>query len=678
MGMGDVKAETPLDAEADRIRDELAYHEHRAKVLESPLISRGRFRSLFEDLLRLEDAGAHQNPDALTRRSPAPPRLAFYRRPLPGVWPTVLGIATERALRGHYNALVAKDSRLGILVGSAWLLGVEVVLSYRDGLLEQALIPNPSGDADGLDVTDNARTLGSIPLRLRLAGTTTESRITRLTKQALGPSTLTPVPPAPEQLFVRGVVTMRITDLLALDRRRVDAGLPPYLDPAAAISASFTTLDPALTASREMSFFADDASWSMEEVETHWQLLGALKSWGFRVGALHFRAASMNEVLDFVRVLKEERSSFDYPVEGGVLTVNRRAEGQESGPPRRALLEFQTRGHEARLRHVYFAVGRSGVVFPVAQLERSGGGSETVPVPARVEPEPRSLAEDQSVRVVAGAIAPRILLSGDARRAPYPETCPACAQPLQHTNEPYFGSCPDRACPGRRRARLLHLVGPRGLGLSCFDVNLVDRLLQAGGPDDLAGLLALDPARVEALAAGRGARFAEQIASVRSLALWRVIYLSALDEVGERFARLAASMAGAPNGLVALSQLPFRPEALEPVPWEALCHWMRIHGPKTLDTLASAGISIEGEDTTFAAPFASRRILILGRARSFEPGLLVDAIERRGGTVDARPSRRTDFFVRGEGASEELATMALHYGSPEVEESTLRAIIEAS
>ena len=535
-------------------------------------------------------------------------------------------------------------------------------------------MPGPEGDADGTDVTDNARTLGSVPLRLRLAGTTTESRITRLTKQALGPSTLTPVPPAPEHLLVRGVVTMRITDLLALDRRRVDAGLPPYLDPAAAILASFASLDPALTASREMAFFADDASWTMQEVETHWQLLGALKSWGFRVGALHFRASNIGEVLEFVRMLKEERSSFDYPVEGGVLTVNRRAEGQESGPPRRALLEFQTRGHEAKLRRLYYAVGRSGALFPVALLERSAGGSETVPVPARVETEARSLAEDQMVRVVAGAIAPRIVVSGDVRRAPYPDSCPACGRPLSHSREVYFGACPDPACPGRRRARL---VGPRGLNLRSFDVGLVDHLLHAGGPDDLAGLLALDPAQVEALAPGRGPKFAEELSQIRSFPLWRIIYLSALEDVGERFARLAASMAGGPKGLGALLELRFRPELMEPGPWRSLLGWMAKEGPKLLETLKQRGISVLGEDTCFSSPFAGRRILILGRARSFEPGLLVDALERRGATVDARPSRRTDFFVRGEGASEEAAAMALHYGAPEVDEAALRAIIDA-
>ena len=91
MGVGDVKAETPLDLEANRLRDELAYHEHRAKVLESPLISTGRLRALVRDLERLEAAGAHKNSDAVTRRSPAPPRSAFERRPLPGAWPSVLG-----------------------------------------------------------------------------------------------------------------------------------------------------------------------------------------------------------------------------------------------------------------------------------------------------------------------------------------------------------------------------------------------------------------------------------------------------------------------------------------------------------------------------------------------------------------------------------------------------------
>lgn len=675
MGAGEVKAESPIQAEAERLRDELAYHEHRAKVLESPLISQSRLRSLVEALKRLEATGSARLDDALTRRAPEAARTAFQSRPLPGTWARAVAIASERGLREHYDTPAAGDAWTRGLVGSAWLVGAELVLHYRDGLLESAVLPDAEGGPEGLDLIANARTLGSIPLWLRPSGSTTESRITRIARQALGPSTLTPVPPAPESLVVRGVVTMRVTDLHAADRRRVDAGLPPYLEPVAAITASLADLDPELTSARPLSFFADDVSWTTEGLETHWQLLGALKAWGFAVGALHFRASSLQEVLEFVRALKAERPSFDYPIEGGLLTVNARAALAGGEPPARVRLEFQTRGHEAHVRRVYHAVGRSGVVFPISILERTGAASETVPVPACHGAWPRVLMEDQAVSVIAGSIAPKIVVTQETRLASPPAVCPACGTALVPAGDRCFLRCPDPSCPGRRRARLIHLAGPRGLALTSFDVPLIDKLLLSGGPDDLLGLLSLDPARVEALIAGRGARFAEEVERIRALPLWRVIYLASLEEVGERVSRLAASMAGSVTGLWALEGLPFRPDLIEPRPWAALLTWLREDAPAILRGLDARGLLVQGEDEVFAAPFAGKRVLVLGLPSSFGPGQLVDALERRGAIIDARPRRDTDFVIRGEGASEELFAMALHYGAPEIDEATLRTFL---
>src|SRR5262249_51528802 len=135
----------------------------------------------------------------------------------------------------------------------------------------------------GEDITDNACTIGSVPLRLRPAGSRAESRITKLTREALGPSTISPVPNAPDELRVRGIVSMRISDITALDRRRVDSGEAPYILPKSAVMCSLRRLDPKITASRRLVFFATNCDRSPVGIDTEWQLLGALKSWGFSV-----------------------------------------------------------------------------------------------------------------------------------------------------------------------------------------------------------------------------------------------------------------------------------------------------------------------------------------------------------------------------------------------------------
>src|SRR5207244_10647554 len=114
-------------------------------------------------------------------------------------------------------------------------------------------------------------TIGSGPLQLRPAGSRAESRITKLTREALGPSTLSPVPSAPDELHVRGIVSMRISDITALDRRRVDSGEAPYILPKSAVMCSLRRLDPRVTASRRLVFFATGTDRMPPGVDTEWQ-----------------------------------------------------------------------------------------------------------------------------------------------------------------------------------------------------------------------------------------------------------------------------------------------------------------------------------------------------------------------------------------------------------------------
>ncbi len=670
------------DERARFLRDELAYHEHREHVLEYPLIPGRKYREMREELAALEAAGVPRGPDSASLRSGARLRAGFEGTAHRVPWPAPPAIRSPAELRRFHEAVAEREGPSPVYIGSARLSGVEVALTYLDGVLARAITRGTG--RDGEDVTDNLRTIGSVPLVLRPPGTITESRVTQLTKQALGPTTMTPVPPFPGELTVRGIVSMRLADLVALDRRRIDAGEPPYVDPGAAVMASVRRLDPRVTGARRLVFFAHTVARVPPGIDTQWQLLGALKSWGFRVLPLSWRCVGVEEVLDFVTALQQARPTFELPFEGGWVTLSRIVEEDPAALPRTVSLAFLPAGRRARVPNVYRAVGRGGAVLPVALLARVKDDDppvpEGAPIPALTGHRVLGVEPGVTVRVVPGAIAPHLLLEPlDARPssgAP-PSTCSACHAPVRVPADEPFGRCDNPACTGRRRSRILHLVGVRGLALSSLSARVAETLLASEGAP-LLELFSLDPAKVERAAPGMGEAFRAERERHLKMPLWRVLYLASIPEVGERAARLLASAYDGVEVLLArgldtlhlVPELP--PEALAP-----LRAWLEAEARPLLGRLAELGVEIVTDAEAYAAPLVGKRVVVAGKLEKLTTEQAVDEIERRGGTLEPRVTRRTDLVVAGAGASEAV-TSAEAYGVMVVEEAALFGLLRLS
>lgn len=645
-------------------------------MLEYPLIAKRRYLEMRAELAAIESDLAEPLPlDSATHRLGALPVEAFATVAHEEPWAPPPALRSPSELRRYHESVVAKEGQGTAYVGGARLSGIEVALTYEGGLLVQAVTRGKDGV--GEDLTANLRTIGSVPLILRPPGSITESRVTRLTKQALGPSTTTPVPPFPQRLTIRGIVTARLSDLAALDRRRIDAGDPPYVEPAAAIEASLRRLDARVTASRALRFFAHGVARPPEGLESGWQLLGSLKSWGFRVLPLAWRCVGFEEVLDFVSALQQAKPGFEFPLDGGVLTLNRIAIDAE-GPPRQVLLSFASLGKKTKVASVYRSVGRSGGISTVAVLERPKDDAqlpEGAPVPAVVGAKVLSLDAGSPVRVLLGAVAPHLV--PDAPGEPKPQSpsplCPSCQAALTFAIDEPFARCDNPACKGRARARVHHLVGPRGLGLS-INPRTAESLLGTSRMP-LADLFALDPSAVERAAPGTGEAFRAERDRHRKLPLWRVIHLASVPHVSERAARLVASYFEEPDPLIEVgtarvAHVPgIPPEAIEP-----LASWIEGEGRILIRRLAELDVHIEGEALSFAAPFRQKALVLAGKFERFTPEQAAEEIERRGGAVQSNVSRNTDFVVLGQGASE-AAALAEAYNVLTLDEAALSAVL---
>jgi DNA ligase (NAD+) len=252
--------------------------------------------------------------------------------------------------------------------------------------------------------------------------------------------------------------------------------------------------------------------------------------------------------------------------------------------------------------------------------------------------------------------------------------CPSCQSDLPHVEDEPFRTCVNLSCIGRARARLLHLVGPRGLKLGSLSVKLVDKLLAEYGPMDAADLFTLDLGKLERIAPGKGPQFAEEIGATRRMPLWRLLYLVAIPHVSEHAARAIAHHVFSLERLQELNEA--RCHRITDIPSEAaegLARWLSTEGPMTLKRLRDAGCEILDGEKSFPAPFLGRRIAVAGE---FERGtsFATDEIERRGGSIQARVGRTTDLLVRGKGGSREFDAAAM-YNIPVIEEVAFRELL---
>lgn len=664
---------------AAELRLQIADHEHRTFVLEHPAIDPRALAHLVEELRRLEAETPDRPVDSPTQRDPQTPRDAFVRYAHRRMWPSLPVVQSVAELKAFHARVLSVEGGDATYVASATMPGVEVVLTYENGLLARAVL---KGDgAEGEDVTDNVRTIPSVPLKLRPPGTITESRATKLIKQALGPATLSPVPPFPGALEVHAVIAMRATDLTALDRRRVDAGDPPYILPRGAVLGSVRRLDPAVTANRPLKLFALGADEPPPGVDTSWQMLGALKSWGFSVLPVTWRCKGLQEVLDFVAALQQIAPKFEFPLEAAVLQINKLGFGvraAEREVPQKVRLVFPTPGRPALAAKVYHAVGRGGALLPVVQIQRAPEHKlpvpERAPIPTETGHSIVGVKVGARLRVRPGSVAPIVNLEGDEEAVPMPPKCPACGGGLEQPVDAPFAECTNAICPGRVRARLLHLIGPRGLRLKSVSLRLVERLQAEFSIKDVADMFTLDPTQLDHIAPGEGARFEDELARARKMPLWRLLYLLGIPHVSEHAARLIAHHVCTVQRLETLEpdDCPRIP-GLEPEAAAGLRGWLASTARADIVRVKEAGVELLDGPRSFSAPFLGQRVVVAG---DFELGAVhvVDEIERRGGLVQSTVGRRTDLLIAGKKAAREFDQAAM-YGVPVVHEASLNALL---
>ena len=414
--------------------------------------------------------------------------------------------------------------------------GASIELVYESGVLARAV--TRGNGQQGEDVTENIRTIPTVPLRLL-----TETRA------------------APELLALRGEVLMYISDFADFNARLAASGAEPYASPRNSAAGSIRQLDSRVTASRNLDVLVYDVlAVKGTAFESDRAGVDAIREWGFRVPERIRTATTVDEVLAYHADYNERRDDLDFEIDGVVIKLDdlaaRRAMGATSHHPRWAMaMKFAPRQEITVIEKIDIQVGRTGVLTPVAWLRPVVVGGVTVSRASlhnRDELRRKDLRERDTVRIQrAGDVIPQVVEVVEHqhdRAEPFemPSRCPVCDSEVYQEGPRTI--CPNRfGCPAQLKARIIHFGSRSGLDIEGLGEETANLLVDKGLVNQLGELFDLTPSQLvefEGFGQTSADALIDAIDSKRSPDLERFLVALGIPEVGVTVARALAEHFG--------------------------------------------------------------------------------------------------------------------------------------
>lgn len=629
---------------AEQLRDAIRHHDYLYHVLDQPEISDAEYDKLYRELKGLEEKFPELvTPDSPTQRVGAEPRPGFSEvEHLALMLSLDSGADEEDARRFDTRVRSALGDGPVDYVAEPKLDGLSLELVYENGSLVRVAT---RGDGRvGEDVTPNARTIGSLPLKLR--DTDRE---------------------APTLLALRGEAVMLIDAFERLNARLTQENRPVFANPRNAAAGSMRQLDPSVTAARPLVFYAYEVM-SIEGLTlgSQAEVLDALRDWGFRVSRETKTGLQVDEAVELHHELERRRDELAYEIDGVVIKLNdlgaRERLGATAHHPRWAFAyKFEPRREISEILDIVVQVGRTGKLTPVAMLRPVDVGGVTVSRASlhnREEIERRDVRVGDRVRVQrAGDVIPQVLERieepGRKRRPRFrmPETCPACRAPVV-SHGPLDFCTNGLACPAQLKARIQHFASRGALDIQGLGERTVEQLLEAKLVSSVADLLTLkeeDLVTLEGFAELSARNLVEAIRSSIEVTLDRFLYALGIPEVGTQTARDLARHFGSLDSVLAAER-----EELEAVPGigpkvaEAVSDSLESPGTRrTIEELRERGLRLVEAEAPEAADFAGLTFVFTGGLESMSRGDAQDLVRSLGGRTSSSVSAKTDYVVAG-------------------------------
>ena len=530
-----------LAKEIERLREKIRHHEYLYHVADDPEISDAEFDKLMNRLKKVEAEHPELvTPDSPTQRVGGAPREGFqavrHRTPM---------ISLDNAF--SFEELANFDRRVRELTGREKIEyitehkfdGLSMSLIYEKGALARAVT---RGDGTtGEDVTPNVRTIRSIPLWIDT---------TRLKKAGF-----------PDSFEVRGEAIMTRKAFDAMNEQQDALGLKRYANPRNAAAGSVRVLDPNITRSRNLGFFAyyllvDGRA----PKKRHSEVLEILSDLRFKVSEDWELLKGIEKVEEYINRWDSQREKLGFDIDGIVVKVNEIGLQNELGftskAPRWAIAyKYQAHQEATLLKQIEVSVGRTGVLTPFAVFEPVQiGGVTVVKSTLHNMDEIARLgvhAGDTVLVERAGEVIPHVLKvvkhGTEEKEFKMPEKCPVCGMRVHRTEGEVAYRCVNVSCPARRRESFLHFAGRHAMNIDGLGEKVVDQFLEKQMVKDFADLYKLEleeVAALERMGEKSAQNLLDEIGASKKNSLARLIYAIGIPFVGERTAQLLSEHFG--------------------------------------------------------------------------------------------------------------------------------------
>jgi len=663
-------------ARAAELRQQIERANYEYYVLDAPSLSDAEFDRLFRELRAIEEAHPElQTPDSPTLRIGAEPASRLEKTGHLAPMLSLDNAFSPDELRAWEtrNARIASEVRESGYAVEPKIDGLAVALTYRDGVLEKGA--TRGNGTIGEDVTRNLRTIFEVPLRLN------GDRV-----------------PVPGLMEVRGEVYMPLSGFTEMNARRAAEGQATFANPRNAAAGAVRQLDPSITASRPLRFFAyavelDPRRGETLPVSTQSELLDALRAWGLPVNPLAAHCADLESVLRRIDEFEQTRGWLDYEVDGIVVKVEPFRLHEELGvvggrEPRWATAyKYAPDIAETTLLDVKLNVGRTGSINPYAELEPVEIGGVVVRLATLhnfEDIERKGIRIGERVHVKrAGEVIPQVigpvLEEGAARGkpVPVPTRCPICHTPVERPADEVMLYCPNVACPSRIYWGVVHFAARSAMDIRGLGERTVQQLLDRELVRDVADLYSLDLEKLltlEGFKEKSARNLLDGIAESRDRGLARVLFGLGVRHVGEHAAEVLARHFCDIDRLMKASA-----DEIEAVHGigrttaDALAAFFaEPRNVEIVEKLRAAGVRMTEEAARPSeGPLTGETWVVTGTLPTLSRAEATDLIEGAGGRVTGTVTKKTSYVLVGEDAGSKLQK-AQELGIPIASEAELR------
>ncbi len=639
------------------LRSQLNHHAIKYYVYDQPEISDFEYDAMFDELKKLEEEHPeYDSPTSPTKRVGGMVLEKFEKVTHRNRMGSLDDIFDFDAVRDFVNDMRSKGAESFSVEPK--IDGLSVCLHYENGVFTQG-----ATRGDGLvgeNVTENLKTIGSIPLHLT-----------------------SPLP----LLEVRGEVYMPKKSFEALNEERELTGEALFANPRNAAAGSLRQLDSSITAKRRLDIFV----FNVQEIDgvdyaTHTASLEAMSALGFRVIPFIKEAHTADEVIDHINAIGEKRAGLPYDIDGVVIKVNRLSLrpliGENSGRPKWAVAyKFPPEAKLTKLTDITVQVGRTGVLTPLAVLEpvRLAGTTVRAATLHNIDfIKLKDIRIGDTVEVSkAGDIIPEVrrveLSKRPANSVPYemPLFCPSCGEPVVRDDEAAV-RCTNSSCPAQLQRNLIHFASRDAMNIEGLGPAIIALLIENGlinDPADIYKLRAEDVSGLDRMGEKSAENLIAAIENSKKAGLDRLIYALGIRNIGSKAASALAARYGDIEALFTATQEDLcRIQDFGEIMAEYVVNYFS--HPQTrrlIDELKAAGVVTKYERKTAGDKFAGLTFVLTGTLPTMTRDQAEAMIVSLGGKASSSVSKNTSYVLAGEKAGSKL-TKAQSLGVPVIDE----------